>query len=104
MTSGEWAAQGGLKMIELETRGRRSRANTVFLTGMALAAITSIICAAVSTQAHAQSADGRYPKMAAIDEYLMTQDAEVALARSAAPESLSKDADVLVLDRHGYRA
>jgi len=41
--------------------------------------------------------------MAAIDQYLMTRDAEVVLARSAAPESISKDADVLVLDRHGYR-
>jgi len=41
--------------------------------------------------------------MAAIDQYLMTQDAEVALARSAAPESISKDADVLVLDRQGYQ-
>ena len=51
-----------------------------------------------------QSAAGPYPKMAALEEYLMTKDAEIALARSAAPESISKDADVLVMDRHGYRA
>lgn len=50
-----------------------------------------------------QSAKTPYPKMAALDQYLMTQDAEVALARTAAPESISKDAEVLVLDKQGYR-
>ena len=45
-----------------------------------------------------------YPKMAPINEYLMTQDAEIAMARSAGPSSISKDADVLVLDRQGYHA
>ena len=44
-----------------------------------------------------------YPKMAPIDQYLMTdQGAEIALARSAAPESISRDAEVLVLGRHGF--
>jgi hypothetical protein len=32
----------------------------------------------------------------------MERDAEIALARSAAPESISHDADVVVLGRHGY--
>ena len=42
-------------------------------------------------------------KMAPIDQYLMTdQGAEIALARSAAPESISRDAEVLVLGRHGF--
>ncbi|KAA6461280.1 hypothetical protein DYQ86_11455 [Acidobacteria bacterium AB60] len=41
--------------------------------------------------------------MASIDQYLMEdRSAEVALARSAAPESISRDAEVLVLGRHGY--
>lgn len=44
-----------------------------------------------------------YPTMAEIDRYLMAdRDAEIALARSAAPEAISRDADVLVLGRHGY--
>lgn len=51
--------------------------------------------------AQAQQADA-YPKMAALDQYLMAADAEIALARSAAPESISHDAEVLVLGRHGY--
>jgi hypothetical protein len=63
----------------------------------------AIVVLAMAKYAFAQSAGVPYAKMAAIDQYLMTQDAEVALARSAAPESISKDADVLVLDRHGYR-
>jgi len=43
-----------------------------------------------------------YPKMAAIEQYLMDQTAEIALARSAAPESISRDATILILGRQGY--
>ena len=44
----------------------------------------------------------KYPKMAAIDQYLMEKNAEIQLARSAAPESISRDATILVLERQGY--
>jgi hypothetical protein len=40
--------------------------------------------------------------MAPVDEYLMARDAEVALARSAAPDAISRDATVLALGRLGY--
>ncbi len=43
-----------------------------------------------------------YPSVAPLDQYLMDRNAEIALARSAAPEIISRDADVLVLGRHGY--
>src|SRR5271167_3431013 len=43
-----------------------------------------------------------YPSMAALDQYLMDRNAEIALARSAAPEAISRDAEILVLGRHGY--
>src|SRR6202035_1195196 len=49
-----------------------------------------------------QDAKGPYPSMAPLEQYLMDRDAEIALARSAAPEAISRDADVLVLGRHGY--
>jgi len=53
--------------------------------------------------ARAQDAKAIYPSMAPIEQYLMTdRDAEIALARSAAPGSISRDADVLVLGRHGF--
>ena len=54
----------------------------------------------VSLQARAQA--GSYPAMAPLSEYLMPKDAEIALARSAAPASISDDATVMVLERHGY--
>jgi hypothetical protein len=43
-----------------------------------------------------------YPKMAPVDQYLMEKNAEIQLARSAAPDSISQDATVLVLGRQGY--
>jgi hypothetical protein len=53
--------------------------------------------------AKAQAAKTPYPDMAPVDQYLMPdQAAEIALARSAAPESISRDAEVLALGRHGY--
>jgi len=42
------------------------------------------------------------PGMAPLADYLMPRDAEIALARSAAPPSVSADAAVLVLGPHGY--
>lgn len=43
-----------------------------------------------------------YPSMAPLEQYLMDRDAEIAMARSAAPQSISSDADVLVLGKRGY--
>jgi hypothetical protein len=43
-----------------------------------------------------------YPSMAPLDQYLMDRDAEIAMARSAAPEAISRDAEILVLGQHGY--
>jgi hypothetical protein len=48
---------------------------------------------------YAQATSG---SVAPIEKYLMDRDAEIALARSAAPETISKDAEVLVLGRQGY--
>lgn len=57
----------------------------------------------VSYGCHAQDAKSKYPSMAPLEQYLMDRDAEIALARSAAPEAISKDASVLVLTRTGYQ-
>jgi len=57
----------------------------------------------LGTAAHAQPAKTPYPSMAPVEQYFMPdRDAEIALARSAAPDSISRDADVLVMGRHGY--
>jgi hypothetical protein len=52
--------------------------------------------------AHQALAQTTYPKMAPIEQYLMDRATEIALARSAAPESISRDATVLILGRQGY--
>jgi len=55
------------------------------------------------TPGQAQTPKPSYPSMAALDQYLMAdRDAEIALARSAAPDAISGDAKILVLGRHGY--
>jgi hypothetical protein len=54
-------------------------------------------------QAQAQAAKTPYPAMAPLDQYLMPdRNAEIALARTAAPSSISQDATVVVLTSHGF--
>jgi hypothetical protein len=65
--------------------------------------VVAVICAfAAPLQMRAQDPKTPYPSMAPLDQYLMDRNAEIAMARSAAPEAISRDADVLVLGRHGY--
>ena len=73
--------------------------------------MTSILKQAVllgvilSATCHGQAPDAqkKYSQMAPLARYLMTdRDAEIALARSAAPEAISGDAKVLVLGPGGY--
>lgn len=53
--------------------------------------------------AQAQNAKTAYPTMAPLEQYLMLdRNEEIKLARSAAPDSISGDAEVLVLGKHGY--
>lgn len=49
-----------------------------------------------------QAAKSPYPSMAPIEQYRMDRDAEIALARTAAPPSISRDATVLVLGRKNF--
>ena len=54
-------------------------------------------------QARALGANTPYPNMASLEQYLITdQEVEVAMARSAAPKSISGGADVMVLGPKGY--
>lgn len=65
--------------------------------------VALVILLGAAWRAHAQDVKTSYPTMAPLDQYLISdRAAEIALARSAAPESISKDADVMVLGRHGY--
>ncbi len=69
---------------------------------IALASSLLVFALSADPQTQAQSKTP-YPTMAALDQYLMPdRNAEIALARSAAPDSISHDAKVLVLGPHGY--
>jgi len=69
-----------------------------------VALLGSVLFVALAGGCHldAQDSKGPYQNMAPLDQYLMDRNEEIALARSAAPTSLSQDAEVLVLGRHGY--
>jgi hypothetical protein len=70
-----------------------------------LTLVTLAVVLGATSQAKAQDAksqDAKYPSMAPLEQYLMDRDAEIALARSAAPKSISDDAEVMVLSRKGF--
>ena len=69
-----------------------------------VASIPLIFALTLACAAHSVAPESKspYPTMAPLEQYLMNRDAEIAMARSAAPESVSRDAKVLVLGRHGY--
>ena len=69
---------------------------------IALETFVLVVVVSAPWQTRAQDTKAPYPSMAPLDQYLMERNAEIALARSAAPESISRDAEVLVLGRHGY--
>src|SRR5690348_13986672 len=76
--------------------------NAKKLGALVFLACTGIFALAAQRHARAQNSKALYPKMAPIEQYLMDRDAEIALARTAAPESIALDATVLVLGRRGY--
>lgn len=76
----------------------KKKVAAIAVKGLALLAVLGI-----AHHAMAQDATTPHPNMAPIDQYLMPdKSAEIALARSAAPDSIAGDADVLVLGRHGF--
>jgi hypothetical protein len=76
----------------------RKIVGTIALGGFALVVLLSS-----AWQAQAQEAKTPYLSMAPLDQYLMAdRNAEIVLARSAAPESIAREAEVMVLGGHGY--
>jgi hypothetical protein len=62
-----------------------------------------MVVLAAAWMALAEDAKTAYPTMAPVQQYLIAdRNAEVALARSAAPKSISDQAEILVLTPHGY--
>ena len=65
-----------------------------------LASVLAISFCLHAPRSAAQS--DKYSKMAPVEQYLMDRNTEILLARSAAPDSISSDATILVLGRQGY--
>jgi hypothetical protein len=71
----------------------------------AVGTLGSIVVATLSWvgPAQSQAPQTSYPAMAPIEQYrIAKREDEIALARTAAPRSISGDAQVLVLGGHGY--
>jgi len=76
------------------------RKNNIRIAALALVVLVFLSCPICS---RAQVEKATYPAMAPLDQYLISdENAEIALARSAAPASVSDVAEVMVLRRGGY--
>jgi hypothetical protein len=67
--------------------------------------LVAVFAAAWPIQAQdtrAQDTKSPYPSMAPIAQYRMDRDAEIALARTAAPPSITRDAEILVLGQKNF--
>src|ERR1700686_412111 len=89
----------GLLIPQEETMNRMGQKIVAMI---ALGTFALVIGLGELRQAQAQETKEPYPSMAPLDQYLMDRNAEIALARTAAPPSISRDATVMVLGRHGY--
>ncbi len=83
--------------------------NRVMMSRWVWAGAFAILCLAVgltltlTSRNRNEDRSTAYPSMASIEQYLMPdRNAEIALARSAAPQSISSDAKILVLAWRGY--
>jgi hypothetical protein len=72
------------------------------LGAVALSGFVVVALVSAAGRSQAQDAKTPYPKMAPVDQYMMERSAEIAMALSAAPPSISGDAEVMVMGPHGY--
>ncbi len=73
------------------------------LSLVAIAFLVQVVLPVALCQAGEQSAKPTYPAMAPLDQYLIAdRNSEIALARSAAPASISDAAEVMALGPQGY--
>jgi len=85
--------------------------NTVKAIGWGNVVLVAVLAAAWPIQAQVTEAaynnrtpysKSAYPGMAPIEQYRMDRDAEITLARTAAPPSISRDAEIMVLGPKEY--
>ncbi|HEY6266027.1 MAG TPA: hypothetical protein VIW93_14600, partial [Candidatus Acidoferrum sp.] len=76
---------------------RRKRLRTFAVISFGL-----VVVLGAAWKAQAQDIKTPYSSMAPLEQYLMERNAEIALARSAAPEAVGREAEVRVLGSRGY--
>ncbi len=74
--------------------------NTCRMFGCANVVLVAMLVAVPPIQA--QDAASPYPRMAPIAQYRMDRDAEIAMARTAAPPAISRDAEIMVLGQKNF--
>ena len=80
------------------------RKNHLRIIALAFALLIDFLLPSAGGQAVAQAGKAAYSAMTPLDQYLISDEqAEIALARSAAPSSISDGAEVMVLGRAGYK-
>ncbi len=70
-------------------------------TGNAIGSASVVLAAlfAAASSIQAQDSKSPYPTMAPIEQYRMERNAEIALARTAAPQTVSRDATIMVMGK-----
>ncbi len=76
------------------------RAKMAIVSASAILMLVGVLTPAYG--AAAPDAKPQYTSMAPLHLYLDDRDTEIAMARSAAPEEIARDATVMVLTEHGY--
>ena len=71
-------------------------------SGLLLVALLGASMPVRARETKAQDAQSPYPTMAPIAQYRMDRDAEIALARTAAPASISRDAEIMVMGQKNF--
>ena len=80
---------------------RKTRKAFAWGNGVLIALFSSAL--PIHTQnANAQDSRSLYASMAPIEQYRMDRDAEIAMARTAAPPSISRDAEIVVLGAKNF--
>jgi hypothetical protein len=65
---------------------------------------SAVLALILATGCQGNSISEQYPRMAALEQYLMADSrAEIAMARSAAPQAIAQEATILILGTSGYR-
>ena len=81
---------------------RRNTGEAIGWGNMVLVAVFGAAWPIQAQDTKAQDTTSPYPSMAPIEQYRMDRDAEIAMARTAAPPSISRDAEILVLGQKNF--